>query len=137
MAHSQQNDRDSKVKRKSPAKGGAIEDLKKIKKGYKGDGKVPPLAGLRRKLHYWNFKSLLSKIERVAKLSGIKVIKVNPAYTSVIGSFKYAPQFGIDKDIAGAYVIGRRALGFKENIPKNYLKLPRDLSPLKSRQRRD
>ena len=39
---------------------------------------------------------------------------------------KYAPQLGIDKDIAGAYVIGRRALGFKENIPKNYLKLLAD-----------
>ena len=39
---------------------------------------------------------------------------------------KYAPQLGIDKDIAGAYVIGRKALGFKENIPKNYLKLLSD-----------
>jgi len=27
------------------------------------------------------------------------------------------------KDIASAYVIGRRALGFKEEIPENYLKL--------------
>jgi len=66
---------------------------------------------------------LLSNIERTAKLSGIEVIKVNPAFTSVIGTLKYAPQLGIDKDIAGAYVIGRRALGFKEEIPENYLKL--------------
>jgi hypothetical protein len=27
---------------------------------------------------------------------------------------KYAPQLSIDKDTASAYVIGRRALGFKE-----------------------
>ena len=69
---------------------------------------------------------MLSKIERTAKLSGIEVIKVNPAFTSVIGALNYAPQFGIDKDIAGAYVIGRRALGYKEEVPENYLKLLSD-----------
>jgi len=39
---------------------------------------------------------------------------------------KYAPQLNIDKDIAGAYVIGRRALGFKEGMPENYEKLLKD-----------
>jgi len=100
----------------------AIEDLKKVKKSYRGDGK----AKLRKRLHNWNFKSLLSKIEGVARFNGIEVIKVNPAFTSVIGSLKYAPQLNIDKDIAGAFVIGRRALGFKEEIPENYLKLLSD-----------
>jgi hypothetical protein len=56
-------------------------------------------------------------------LKGVEVIEVNPAYTSVIGMLKYAPQLSIDKDIAGAYVIGRRALGFKEDMPENYEKL--------------
>jgi len=100
----------------------ALEDLKKVKKGFRGDGR----AKLRKRLHRWNFRGLLSKIERIAKLNGIEVIKVHPAFTSVIGSLKYAPQLGIDKDIAGAYVIGRRALGFKEEIPENYLKLLSD-----------
>jgi hypothetical protein len=36
---------------------------------------------------------------------------------------KYCPQYFIDKDVAGAYVIGRKALGFKEKIPENYKKL--------------
>ncbi|WP_029551347.1 IS200/IS605 family accessory protein TnpB-related protein [Thermocrinis jamiesonii] len=107
---------------KEKGKAIAIENLKKINRGYRGDGK----AKLRKRLHHWNFKSLLSKIERTAKLSGIEVIKVNPAFTSVIGALKYAPQFGIDKDIASAYVIGRRALGFKEEVPENYLKLLSD-----------
>jgi len=107
---------------KEKGKAIAIENLKKVNKGFRGDGK----AKLRKRLHHWNFKSLLSKIERTAKLNGIEVIKVNPAFTSVIGTLKYAPQFGIDKDIAGAYVIGRRALGFKEEIPENYLKLVSD-----------
>jgi len=55
------------------------------------DGK----AKLRKKLHSWNFKGLLSKIEKLARLNGIEVVKVNPAFTSVIGSLKYAPQLAI------------------------------------------
>jgi len=59
-------------------------------------------------------------------LKGVKVIEVNPAYTSIIGMLKYAPQLNMDKDIASAYVIGRRALGFKEDMPENYEKLLKD-----------
>jgi len=59
-------------------------------------------------------------------LKGVEVIEVHPAYTSIIGMLKYAPQLNIDKDIAGAYVIGRRALGFKEDMPENYEKLLKD-----------
>ena len=59
-------------------------------------------------------------------LKGVEVVEVNPAYTSVIGMLKYAPQLNIDKDVAGAYVIGRRALGFKEDMPENYEKLLKD-----------
>jgi hypothetical protein len=56
----------------------------------------------------------------------VEVIEVNPAYTSIMGMLKYAPQLSIDKDVAGAYVIGRRALGFKEDMPENYEKLLKD-----------
>ncbi|MFZ8785300.1 IS200/IS605 family accessory protein TnpB-related protein [Thermocrinis sp.] len=97
----------------------AVENLKKLKKGTRGDGK----AKLRKILHNWNAKKFLQKLKRVARLKGVEVIEVNPAYTSVIGMLKYAPQLNIDKDIAGAYVIGRRALGFKEDMPENYEKL--------------
>jgi IS605 OrfB family transposase len=100
----------------------AIENLKKLKKGVRGDGK----AELRKRLHQWNAKKFLQKLKRVAMLKGVEVIEVNPAYTSVIGMLKYAPQLNIDKDIAGAYVIGRRALGFKEDMPENYEKLLKD-----------
>jgi IS605 OrfB family transposase len=97
----------------------AIENLKKLKKGMRGDGK----AKLRKRLHQWNAEKFLQKLKRVAMLKGVEVIEVNPAYTSVIGMLKYAPQLNIDKDIAGAYVIGRRALGFKEDMPENYERL--------------
>jgi IS605 OrfB family transposase len=105
----------------------AIENLKKLKKGMRGDGK----AKLRKILHNWNAKKFLQKLKRVAMLKGVEVVEVNPAYTSVIGMLKYAPQLSIDKDIAGAYVIGRRALGFKEDMPKNYEKLLKDKTYLK------
>jgi hypothetical protein len=89
-----------------------VEDLQKVPKGRRGDG----LAKLRRKLHKWAYR------RRV----GVQVIKVNPAYTSIIGKLKYSPMLGIDKDVASAYVIGRRGLGFEEKLPKNYRELLKD-----------
>jgi IS605 OrfB family transposase len=100
----------------------AIENLKKLRKGKRGNGK----AKLRKRLHQWNAKKFLQKLKRVAIIKGVEVIEVHPAYTSIIGMLKYAPQLSIDKDIAGAYVIGRRALGFKEDMPENYEKLLKD-----------
>ena len=99
-----------------------VENLEKLPKGKRGDG----LPKLRQKLHKWIYKALLHKIELIAKRNGIQVIKVNPAYTSIIGKLKYAPLYNIDKDTAGAYVIARRGLGFKERLPKNYKELLKD-----------
>jgi len=99
-----------------------VENLEKLPKGKRGDG----LPKLRHKLQKWVYKALLQKIEIVARRNGIQVIKVNPAYTSIIGKLKYAPLYNIDKDTAGAYVIARRGLGFKERMPKNYKGLLKD-----------
>jgi IS605 OrfB family transposase len=97
----------------------AIEDIKKLPKGKRGDGK----AKLRKILQFFSYRRILKKIESLANQEGIEVVKVNPAFTSVIGMMKYCPQYFIDKDVAGAYVIGRKALGFQEEIPENYKKL--------------
>ncbi|ACX52237.1 transposase, IS605 OrfB family [Ammonifex degensii KC4] len=94
----------------------AMEDLEKLPKGRRGDG----FPKLRKTLQRWAYKSILEKIEILARRHGVEVIKVNPAFTSVIGKFKYAPQYLIDKDVAGALVIGRRALGFEEELPEAY-----------------
>jgi len=96
-----------------------IENLKKLPKGSRGDGRKK----LRKRFQQFTYKGILQKIEVLARREGIEVIKVNPAFTSVIGQLKYAPQYLVDKDIAGAFVIGRRGMGFKEEIPENYLKL--------------
>jgi IS605 OrfB family transposase len=99
-----------------------VEDLQKVPKGRRGDG----LAKLRRKLHKWVYRSILEKIEVYARRLGVQLIKVNPAYTSIIGKLKYSPMLGIDKDVASAYVIVRRGLGFEEKLPKNYRELLKD-----------
>jgi IS605 OrfB family transposase len=104
---------------KEKGKAIAIEDIKKLPKGKRGDGK----AKLRKILQFFSYRRILKKIESLANQEGIEVVKVNPAFTSVIGMMKYCPQYFIDKDVAGAYVIGRKALGFKEEIPENYKKL--------------
>jgi hypothetical protein len=52
--------------------------------------------------------------------------QVNPQGTSIIGMLKYVPQLHLSKDAAAAYVIGRRALGFQDRIPKGYKALLKD-----------
>ncbi len=100
----------------------AIEKLEKLPKGSRADGNKK----LRKIRQQWIYKGILEKIKAIARREEVEVIEVNPAYTSVIGMLKYAPQHNIDKDTAGAYVIARRGLGYKEEIPKNYKELLQD-----------
>jgi hypothetical protein len=51
----------------------------------------------------------------------VEVLEVNPQDTSTIGMLKYAPELSLSKDVAAAYVIGRRALGFDK---KSFRSLP-------------
>jgi len=97
----------------------ALERLRHMPKGERGDGKP----ALRRKLGNWAYRSLLEKVKILARREGIEVVEVSPAYTSVIGALKYAPQHLLDKDRAAALVIARRALGFEEKMPKHYGRL--------------
>ncbi|MFZ8805660.1 MAG: IS200/IS605 family accessory protein TnpB-related protein [Candidatus Calescibacterium sp.] len=99
-----------------------IEDINNLPKGKRGDGNKKK----RKILSRFSYNRILEKIERLCKLNGIEIIKISPAWTSVQGKLKYSPQLNIDKDIAGAYVIGRRGLGLEEKIPKNYKKLLND-----------
>lgn len=79
---------------------------------------------LRRIKQQWIYKGLLEKIEALGKR--IEVKRVHPAFTSTIGMLKYAPQHCLDKDVAGASVVGRRGMGFKEALPGHYQRLLSD-----------
>lgn len=49
--------------------------------------------------------------------AGIEVREVNPAYTSVIGRYKFQNRYGLSAHNAAALVIGRRSMGCRETLP--------------------
>jgi Hypothetical protein len=103
----------------------ATEKLKRLRKSRRGDGSG---RSFRRKQHRFAYRSLLEKIHSLARKRGVEVLEVNPQDTSTIGMLKYAPSLHLSKDVAAAYVIGRRALGFEEKLPKGYEALLSDTS---------
>ena len=105
-------------------KGVVLEYLKIKNKGRRGDysGRKS-----RRKRHNFSYRKLKERIIILARRYGIAVKEINPAYTSIIGVLKYAPQRNLSRDTASAWVIARRGLGFGEKIPKNYQKFLQSL----------
>jgi len=95
----------------------ATERLKYLRKSRRGDGSG---RHFRRKQHRFAYRSLLEKIHSLARKRGVEVLEANPQDTSTIGALKYAPQLHLSKDVVAAFVIGRRALGFEEKLPKGY-----------------
>ena len=65
-------------------------------------------AKFNRVTHQFNYRALLTAVERQAAREGVAIRKVKPAYTSIIGQLKYQPQYGIRVHQAAALVIGRR-----------------------------
>ena len=92
-----------------------IENLE-FKDDYKH--KSNKLNRMLKKFPYQKFEDLLtSKCFR----TGMKLRKINPAYTSVIGIYKYSNRDNLSpnhnsksKDLSAALAIGRRGLGFRE-----------------------
>jgi IS605 OrfB family transposase len=106
----------------------ATERLKYLRKSKRGDGSG---RHFRRNQHRFAYRSLLEKIHSLARKRGVEVLEVSPQDTSTIGMLKYAPGLSLSKDVAAAYVIGRRALGFEEKLPKGYEVLLKDESFLR------
>jgi len=68
-----------------------------------------------------NFKiSALDLLERKCLKRGVAVRKVHPAYTSLIGKYKYSRSRNLSTQVLASYVIARKGLGFKEEIPVIY-----------------
>jgi IS605 OrfB family transposase len=103
----------------------ATERLKYLRKSKRGDGSG---RHFRRKQHRFAYRSLLEKIHSLARKRGVEVLEVGPQDTSTIGMLKYAPSLHLSKDVAAALVIGRRALGYEEKLPKGYRALLRNKS---------
>lgn len=90
----------------------AVEDLR-----LKNDKSVTPK--FNRLSHGFIWSKFLAYIDRCAAREGVPVIKVKPAFTSVIGILKYQHMYGISSHESAGYVIARWSLGFNnEKIPK-------------------
>ncbi|ACV61992.1 transposase, IS605 OrfB family [Desulfofarcimen acetoxidans DSM 771] len=90
----------------------AVEDLK-----FKNDKSVT--AKFNRMSHSFVWSKFLKAVDRCAAREGVPILKVKPAFTSVIGILKYQHMYGIAVHEAAGYVIARRGLGFDhEKIPK-------------------
>lgn len=70
-----------------------------------------------RMLSGWAYSRFYELLESILSNRGIYLMKVNPAYTSVIGLVKYARQYGLASDEAAAIAIARRGMRLTENIP--------------------
>ncbi|MFQ5979487.1 MAG: IS200/IS605 family accessory protein TnpB-related protein [Candidatus Heimdallarchaeota archaeon] len=62
------------------------------------------------------YRQLLTTIQAQALKKGLAVKEVNPAFTSIIGEWKYARMYGLNGHQAAALVIGRRGLGLSEKL---------------------
>ncbi len=65
------------------------------------------------------FRSTMVKLAiRKALRLGMTVVQINPAYTSIIGKYKYAASYGMSVHEAAAFVIARRGQKRDERLPK-------------------
>ena len=84
-------------------RGLVIERLKDVARGQSNQHKF-----VHRKFH--------QAIIRRAKREGVEIRIINPAFTSVIGKWKYAPYYQLTVHQAAALVIARRGQGFPEHL---------------------
>lgn len=81
----------------------------------------------RRKKSNFCYRKMFDKIVVLAMREQIFVKPVKAAYSTIIGTLKYGSLRNLSKHQAAAYVIGRRALGFfDELIPESLLKKTED-----------
>jgi len=80
--------------------------------------------GKKRNRKLSNFKtSALDLLERKCLKKGIAIKKVHPAYTSLIGKYKYSRLYNLSTHVLASYVIARKGLEFKEELSANYKRL--------------
>lgn len=65
------------------------------------------------------YRQILDRFYASAYLRGVAVHAINPAYSSIIGRFKFSSRYGMSVHQAAALVIARRYLGFSERLPKS------------------
>lgn len=69
-------------------------------------------------LHGLAYTKFASAIQTACARYEVRLIRVNPAYTSYIGKLKYAEKMKLNSHQAAAMVIARRSMKFKDKISK-------------------
>jgi IS605 OrfB family transposase len=87
-----------------------------------------------RMLSGFSYSTFNGFIESKGKKAGVKIRKVNPAYTSQIGQMKIMARYGLSSHEFAACVIARRAYYFKIEKPKydSVLSFPKTFNKQKS-----
>lgn len=82
-------------------------------------GELSSIDGKRRArlLSSFAYSSFAEALSRSCVRRSIRLILVNPAYTSVIGRVKFAPRYGLSGHAAAALTIARRAMLLSERLP--------------------
>ncbi len=104
-----------------------IEDLDFAQKKASMKEKGAKYARMLSNMAYSQFTQI---IESKCLKSGIELIKIHPAYTSVIGVTKYMAVYGLNSGCAAALVIARRGQGRIEKLPvtlASYFRKPADM----------
>lgn len=70
----------------------------------------------KRKQSNFVWRKFLTLLERKCVEHGVAYRKINPAFTSIIGKYKYRWMHKITIHESAAYVIGRRGMGFNEKL---------------------
>lgn len=72
-----------------------------------------------RMLSGWAYAAFNEMLDSICANRGITVLRVNPAYTSVIGMSKFAGMYGLGSDCAAALAIARRGMNLSERLPSS------------------
>ncbi|MEA5596278.1 IS200/IS605 family accessory protein TnpB-related protein [Rivularia sp. UHCC 0363] len=71
-----------------------------------------------RMLNYFAYSKFNNLILLQCNNRGIQLIKVNPAYSSLIGLTKFMALYGMSSDTAAGLVLARRAMRLSESVPE-------------------
>ncbi len=77
-----------------------------------------------RMLSSWPYNRFAELQMGISNNRGIQLIKVNPAYSSLIGLVKYARMYGLASDEAAALVMARRGMKLSERLPRSLTAYP-------------
>lgn len=91
------------------------------KKSELRDHSSPAMARMLSGLAYNN---IINGLKSRAWRSGVEVMEVNPAFTSIIGRVKFSRRYGLSVHHAAALTIGRRHLRASERVPRYLDSIP-------------